>query len=122
MVAIKAADKRLYDRDIWPGLPWTGEDTLRIKDECRQRAIDAGITEEPALYFAAAREWEKYLQSFPTYSERQKIMSRIYPIVPKPKTDLTDDEIQYLIDRLFGANDEIGQNILKKLQLTLESK
>lgn len=122
MVAIKAADKRLTARDIWPGLPWEWEDVIRIKNECRQRAINAGITDELKLTFAESHEWEKYIQSFPTHSERQKIISRIYPHVPTPKSDLTDEEKQYIIERLFGSNDEVGQNILKKLQLTLSTK
>lgn len=122
MVAIKAAHERLNMKDLWPGLPWTREDTLRIQDECRQRAIDSGVTEHPYLQFAAAREYEKYMSMFPSFGERQKIIARIYPYVPAPKLDLTDEEKQYIIERLFGANDEVGQNILKKLQLTLSSK
>lgn len=122
MVAIKGAYERLNDKDIWPGLPWTWKDTHRIQDECRQRAIDSGITEEPQLTFAAAREWEKYLQQFPRYGDRQKIMDRIHAtrrVPAKPKLDLTKEEMLYIADRLFGANDEVGQVILKKLQLTL---
>jgi hypothetical protein len=37
----------------------------------------------------------------------------------KPKLDFTEEELKYLADRLFGANDELGQNILIKIQLTL---
>jgi hypothetical protein len=122
MVAIKAAHERLHDRDIWPGLPWNARDTLRIQDECRQRAIDSGVTEHPYLQFAAAREYEKYMSMFPRLGERQRIMARIYPYVSTPKLDLTDEEKQYIIERLFGVNDEVGQNILKKLQLTFVSK
>ena len=125
MVALRAAHERLNDKDIWPGLPWTWKDTLRIQDECRQRAIDSGITEEPRLTFAAAREYEKYMQQFPRFGERQKIMEKIHRTrmkPPKPKLELTEEEMQYLADRLFGANDEIGQSILKKLQLTLASE
>lgn len=125
MVAIKAAHERLCDKDIWPGLPWTWKDTHRIQDECRQRAIDSGITEEPQLTFAAAREWERYLQQFPRLADRQKIMNAIHSTrmkPSKPKLELTEEEMCYLTDRLFGANDEIGQSILKKLQLTLSSE
>jgi hypothetical protein len=125
MVAIKAAHERLNDKDLWPGLPWGWKDTLRIQDECRQRAIDSGITEEPRLTFAAAREYEKYMQQFPRFGERQKIMETIHRTRikhSKPKLELTDEEMKYLADRLFGANDELGQNILKKMQLTLTSE
>ena len=123
MVAIRAAYDRLNDRDIWPGLPWSWKDTLRIQDECRQRAIDSGITEEPRLTFAAAREYEKYMQQFPRFGERQKIMESIHAtrrVAPKPKLDLTEEEMRYIADRLFGANDDVGQNVLKKLKQVLE--
>lgn len=122
MVAIKAAHERINVKDLWPGLPWTWEDTLRIQDECLQRAIASGVTEQPYLQFAAAREYEKYMSMFPRLADRQRIMARIYPYVPTPNLDLTDEEKQYIIERLFGANDEVGQNILKKLQLTLTTK
>jgi hypothetical protein len=78
MVAIKTAHQKLTAKDIWPGLPWTWEDSSRIQDECRQRAIEKGITTQPELYFAAAREYENYMGMFPRLSDRQKIMSRIY--------------------------------------------
>jgi hypothetical protein len=120
MVSIKSTDKRLCDRDIWPGLPWNWKDTHRIQDECRRRAIETGITEEPNLSFAASREYSKYMSHFPSFGDRQKIMSKIYPMKPsKPKLDFTEEELKYLADRLFGANDELGQNILIKIQLTL---
>lgn len=116
MVAIKASDKRLTARDIWPGLPWESEDVTRIKNECRQKAIDSGITDELKLTFAESHEWEKYIQSFPTHSERQKILKRIYPYTSSPTSEFTKEELQYLADRLFGANDEIGQSILEKIK------
>jgi hypothetical protein len=125
MVAIKAAYDRLSDKNIWPGLPWNNKDTLRIMDECRQRAIDSGVTEPHLLVFAEAREYEKYMQQFPRYGERQKIMERIHStrrVAPKPKLDLTEEEMRYIADRLFGANDDVGQSILHKLGLTLSSE
>ena len=123
MVVIKSTERPLSASDIWPGLPWKWEDSHRIEDECRQRAVDSGITKEPQLSFAAAREYEKYMRLFPRLAERQKIMSRIYP---HKRTNfgipLTEEEAQYLADRLFGANDEVGKNILRKIMLTLGSK
>ena len=125
MVAIRAAYDRLNDKDVWPGLPWTWKDTLRIQDECRQRSIDSGITEEPRLTFAAAREYEKYMQQFPRFGERQKIMESIHAtrrVPSKPKLELTEEEMRYIADRLFGANDDVGQSILHKIGLTLASE
>lgn len=114
MVAIKPAHVPISDKDLWPGLPWTWEDTLRIKDECRQRAIDSGITEEPYLYFAAEREWEKYLNSFPRYGDRQKIM-RLVKHRERNFGMFTEEEWNYLLEKLVGVNDPVGQSVADKI-------
>jgi hypothetical protein len=36
--------------------------------------------------------------------------------------NLTEEEANYLVDRLFGVNSEIGLGILSKLQESLSSK
>lgn len=115
MVAIKAAHIPLSDRDLWPGLPWTWEDTLRIKDECRQRAIDSGITDPVRLVFAEGREWEKYMNSFPKYGERQRIMKIVKPMKKAPGL-FSEEELDYLLSRLQIPNDEVGQAIVEKLR------
>jgi hypothetical protein len=123
MVAIKSTDKKLNSKDIWPGLPWTWEDTHRIQEECRQKVIDSGITEELYLSFRAAREWEIYMQMFPSLRERQEILAKIYPpIKPLPRVNLSEEEMEYVVNRLFGANDPVGQSIVSKLKLVLEMK
>lgn len=119
MVAIKAAHIPLSDRDLWPGLPWTWEDTLRIKDECRQRAIDSGITDPVRLVFAEGREWEKYMNSFPKYGERQRIMKIVKPMKKAPGL-FSEEEWNYLLEKLSGVNDPIGQDIAEKIGKILE--
>lgn len=119
MVAIKPAHIRLHDKDLWPGLPWKWGDEHKIRDMLREELISQGITEHPELFFAEARAWEKYLQQFPRFGDRQKILKKIYP--PKPpdvRLPFTKDVIEYLIEKLDGINDPLGQDILQKLLLT----
>ena len=60
-----------------------------------------------------------YSQPFPKWGERQKIMRRIYPPAPRVvPAMLTDEERDYLIERLAEANDEVGQGLLRKLVST----
>jgi hypothetical protein len=120
MVAIKAADKKLVPRDIWPGLPWTWKDTARIKAECYQKALDKGH-DGIAAQFKASNEWMDYLNSFPSYSQQQQIMKQIYPPAkPNPSLNLTEEELDYLLEKLHGINDPIGQDILRKIQTALK--
>ena len=120
MVAIKAAHIKLGDKDIWPGLPWTWEDTARIQDECRQRAIDKGAV-GMNVTFDASKEYSEYMSMFPKYGQRQKIMKMIYPPkVHKPRFYLEDDELRYLAEKLEGVNDPIGKDILDRIMLTLK--
>lgn len=114
MVAIKPAHEKLRPNDIWPDMPWTWTDVSRIKEECRQRAL-LKESELDKVFFAAAREWELYLQSFPSLKERQQILNNIYPTAVYFSMSFTEEERDYLVEKLFGINDEIGQNILKKL-------
>lgn len=122
MVAIKAAHRKLTAKDLWLGLPWTWEDTSRIQDECRQRVIDSGETNEMKIRFAAAGEWEQYIQSFPRYGEQQQILKSIYPAKKTIGIQLSEEELQYLHDKLYGVNDPIGATIFEKIQLTLSTK
>jgi len=117
MVAIKPANERLNAKDLWPGLPWTSKDTLRIRDECRQRAIESGVTESHYLVFAEAREWKNYMSMFPRVGDRQKILAKIYPSKkPKQSIGFTDEELGYIQEKLSGVNDPLGRNILDKIE------
>jgi hypothetical protein len=124
MVAIKAAHERLNAKDLWPGLPWSWKDTIRIQDECRQKAIDSGITEHPHLQFAAAREYERYMSMFPKYGARQKIIQNLYSNkqVKIPSDELSASELQYLVERLFGVNDKFGIELRAKLERMIYAK
>lgn len=115
MVAIKPAHIKLTIRDLLPGALWEWEDVNRKKDEIQEELEAAGITDPNKLHFAVASEFEKYLNSFPTYSERQKIMKRIYPVVKSYSFKFTQEELEYLREKLHGVNDPVGQQILQKI-------
>ena len=120
MVAIKAAHIPLFDRDLWAGLPWEWGDEHRIRSMLREQLIEQGVTEHPELYFAEARAWQHYMQQFPRYGERQKIVRRIQTanktLEPKKSNiDFTYEEVRYLVDKLFGVNDDLGYHLKQKL-------
>ena len=123
MVAIKPTHKPLTSRDLWPDLPWEWGQELQIRDRLKKDLIDSGNYNDPAdLYFAEAKAWEDYLNRFPRLTDRQKILATIYPRQKAFGVPLTEEELNYLRDRLYGSNEELGQNIFKKLELTLSSK
>lgn len=123
MVAIKPAHIPLNAKDIFPDLPWEWKDELRIRDMLRQKVIAEGITTHPEQFFAEQRAWEDYLRSFPRLRERQEILKSIYPPKkPEPTCTFTKEELWYIEEKLIGANEPIGRDILNKIGLTLNSK
>lgn len=117
MVALKTG--KLSDRDIWPDLLWTDKEWHAKRDEIEARLRAEGLTGHE-LFFAISRGVEAFSRRFPRWGERQKIMRRLYPPVARPTAQtLTDEERDYLIERLSGANDDVGQSILRKLVSTL---
>lgn len=122
MVAIKPAHKPLTSRDLWPDLPWEWNQELQIRDRLKKELEESGNYNDPTeLYFAEAKAWEDYLNRFPRLGDRQKIFATIYPRKKTFGISLTEEELNYLRDRLYGSNGELGQIIFKKLELTLSS-
>lgn len=116
MVALKTG--KLSDRDIWPDLLWTDKEWHAKRDEIAAHLRSKGLSGFE-LTFAISRAMAAYSQPFPKWGERQKIMRRIYPPAPRIAPEmLTDEERAYLIERLAGVNDEVGQGLLRKLVST----
>lgn len=112
MVALH--NRKLTAPDIWPDILWT--DTDRAREESRLRAeLTAQGLEGPRLIFALARAMEDYQRPHPEWRERQAIMARLYPATKTGAVFLTQEEIDWLTERLHGVNEEIGQSILSKL-------
>lgn len=123
MVAIKSTHLPLTARDLWPDLPWDWEQESEIRDHLRKELEDSGRYNDPTeLYFAEAKAWNDYLNRFPRLADRQKILDTMYPRQKAFGMSFTEEELNYLRNRLHGSNEAIGQNILKKLELTLSSK
>lgn len=117
MVAIKPAHKQLTMRDLWPDAAWDWGDEHKIRKKLRQELIDSGMSDPTELYFAEARAWERYLQAMPRYGDKQKILKKIYP--PKAVVrdgQLTKDELDYMIQKLHGVNDDLGYSLKEKLE------
>ncbi len=66
------------------------------------------------MYFAAAREYEAYMQQFPRYAERQQIMKRLRPM-QRNFGMFTEEEWNYLLEKLAGVNDPVGQSVADKI-------
>jgi len=112
MVALKTG--KLSGPDIWPDILWTDQQWHAKRDEIREQAEAEGFG-ELGLHFEVIRRMDAYMSQFPSYGVRQSIMARIYPGSGQTGVLLSQDEIAYLIDRLSGVNESIGQDILVKL-------
>jgi len=107
----------INDRD-W--FSWEGME--RIKDNIRDKLKNdndySGDRGELKLYFDVCDGWMQALNERKTYKQRSEEWAAKQRILHPPINNrLNDDEKQYIVDRLFGANDPIGQSVLKKLKI-----
>ena len=99
------------DRD-W--FSWEG--IARIRNACEKQAVDEGL-DGVQLFFRSRELFDQCLAESPTYRERQeawkakhlKTCSNIF-------LTLSNEEIEYLTERLAGVNDPIGQSIVEKIK------
>ena len=111
MVALH--NRRLTGKDIWPDLLWTDADWHRKRDEFEAQLRAKGFV-VPHLFFEISRMMAEYQRRFPSYGDRQRVMSAIYP--PKKGTGLfTEEEKEFIRFKLLGSNDPHAEEILRKL-------
>ena len=88
----------------------------------KQVAIDLGKPTNvfnQEVFFEARKRYDKIHATDPSY--REKSEQRIanyepqFPDHTRETIDLTQDEIKYMLDKLFGVNDEVGINLKNKL-------
>lgn len=104
---------RINVKKLFPGVLWTDAEWHAKRDELEAELVAKGITGHELL-FATSRAMEEYQRTQPSLRERQRILRDMRP-PPEPTTEFTDDEIDYLIERLAGVNDPTGQDVLGKL-------
>ena len=121
MVAIKAAHIQLTMKDLWPDALWTWERVHELKDQCRQKVIDSGETDYMKILFLTEREYMNYMNTMPSYADKQRILKSIYPEKKMYGMSLTEEEAQYLFEKLHGVNDGTGQDILTKIERMLSN-
>jgi hypothetical protein len=80
-------------------------------DAIRKRLISEGTTDPFELHFAVVSAYDEAHKNDPTYRERSETFS-----AKTKHTGLSNEEISYLIDRLEGVNDPLGQSALVKLK------
>jgi len=114
MVALH--NKRLTHTDLFRGVLWTDTEWHAMRDKFIAELRAEGV-EMPELFFRASRMMEDYQRSQPSMKERQQIAGRIYPPRPAPsRIALSEEEIDWLAERLDGVNEPVGQDILAKLR------
>jgi hypothetical protein len=114
MVALH--NRKLNEKDLFPGVLWTDKEWFAVKDKFFEELVAEGV-EHPALQFRLSRMMENYQQAQPSMRERQKIMARIYP--PQKISEsgpFTPEELEWLLARLDGVNDPVGQGVVEKLR------
>ncbi len=113
MVALH--NKRLSDRDLFPGVLWTDKQWHELREQYRAQLIAEGV-QEPHLQFRLSKMMEEYQRTQPSMRERQQIRKKIWPPQPARRGPFTDEELDWLIDRLDRVNDPIGLDVLEKLR------
>ena len=113
MVAIKTG--KLNYRDVWPDAIWTDHDWLRWRAVYALQVKREGLAGHKAHFRLTDLLSAHQRRTSPSYSERQQIWQRLYPMV-RSQGWLSDQEIEYLLDLLSGVNHPTGQDILEKLR------
>lgn len=121
MVALH--NRKLSINDILPDNLWDDEMWSAKRNEFLSEMRKEGVP-EISFVFELSRRMQEYQSRFPSYREQQEIMRRIYPPVRSSTANLalTEEELSYLLEKLSGVNDPIGQDILVKVQSLLSIK
>lgn len=113
MVALH--NHKLNDKDIFPGVLWSDKEWSALRQKYRDELVAQGV-EFPELLFRLSRMMEAYQQTQPSMRERQNIMARIYPPKQVSNSLFTPEEIEWLLTRLEGTNDPVGQGAVEKIR------
>lgn len=128
MVALH--NRRLTAKDIWPDNLWTD-----IEWNAKWAEIEAEVLAEgfkhPESYFetskrvaAYQREKRPRVPEHPGWSglrASQHILRQIYPEKPPAaKVPFTNEELQYIVDKLHGVNDPFGQDLREKVERMIQ--
>lgn len=81
----------------------------------RQLLSEGYPPNSPELHFAVVRKYEQNHAYDLTYDQRTRQWLANQPIAPS--AELTEVEIDYLLERLEGVNDPLGQAVVEKLLL-----
>ena len=98
------------------GVLWTHEDWHKKEAEFRAQFKAEGMS-EMAIIFAVSKAMSDYVSRQPSMRQRQEYYAKIKPkTLPKIAFALTSNELEWLLTKLEGVNDPIGQDILARLK------
>lgn len=118
MVALH--NRRLTARDVWPDGIWSWEDEVRAREEVALELFEEGVTGPEAVFEESRRMSARYAAA-PPMRVHQEIMRRISPPAPPRRhVSLTEEELEYLLERLEGVNDPVGAGIREKAVTALK--
>lgn len=111
-------------------LDYSGEATLKEKDEIRQMLIDFGETDKARLHFETERVFSERHRKDPTLRQRQDAARNFGEgwvgaaprDEPEESDDLTDEERRHLVELLDGANHPLSASAAAKLARALGGK
>lgn len=116
MVALH--NRRLTAVDIFPDNLWTEAQWHAKRDQIETEARAEGFT-GASLIFETSKRMSKYHRRVsPGLRRQQEVMRMIYP----PRAALpgfTEEELWYMLDKLFGVNDPMGQALRDKISAKL---
>lgn len=113
MVALH--NRRLTYHELFRGNLWTDEQHNDKKSELRAKLIADGC-EAPHLEFELSDAMMEYGKDLPRMRDMQEIFKRFWPAPKYYSPHFTKEEVEYLLDKLYGVNEPIGQDVLAKLK------
>jgi len=113
MVALH--NKKLTTQDVFLGILWTERQVIEFRRGEEIRLINEGYSHIEAILMAAELT-RKRLHAQPNLRARQNVMQSIRPVKYAHSLSFSEEEIDWLLEKLEGVNDPIGVDILDKIR------
>jgi hypothetical protein len=109
----------------YPGKPFGYEYNMDMRQIEDQMIADGILRGTSKFIFEGSRLYEQSKRHELTFGQRQDLAKWLglgwAGGSKSPSNKLTEEELEYIYDRIHGANDPIGQSILTKIKPTTKS-